>query len=44
MVLHESDGEIVHTFDLRDMELKPELTTETFTYEPARGYTVIRPE
>jgi len=44
MVLHESDGEIVHTFQMRDMELNPDLKEETFTYEPPRGYTVLKPQ
>jgi len=44
IALHESDGEIVHTFQMRDIELNPDLTAETFTYEPPRGYTVLQPE
>lgn len=44
MVLHESDGEIVHTFALRGIELNPELKKKRFHCTPPRGYTVIRPE
>jgi len=43
IVLHESDGEIVHTFAFSNIELNPELKREEFAYEPPRGYTVLKP-
>jgi len=43
IVLHESDGEIVHTFALHDIELDPELDEQDFTYKPPRGYAILEP-
>ncbi|GAF71551.1 unnamed protein product, partial [marine sediment metagenome] len=40
IVLHEADGEIVHSFRLRDMKVNPELEDKDFTYEVPRGYNV----
>ncbi len=41
IILHESDGEIVHTFRLEKIRLNKELDDELFEYDIPRGYTVI---
>lgn len=43
IVLHESEGEIVHTFQLEEIKLNPGLKEKRFSYEPPRGYAVLRP-
>jgi len=43
IVLHESDGEIVHTFNLNDIDLEADAEEDDFSYEAPKGYSVIRP-
>ncbi len=43
LVLHESGGEILHTYRLSRIELNPELDDDRFDYRSPRGYTVLRP-
>jgi len=43
LVLHESGGEILHTYRLSHIKLNPELDEDRFEYKPPRGYTVLRP-
>lgn len=43
MVLYESDGEIVHRFELENIEINGEPAPSRFVYDIPRGYTVIRP-
>jgi len=43
IVLHESEGEIIHTYRLSDVELNPDLEKKDFVYEPPKGYQVIEP-
>jgi len=44
IVLYESKGEIVHTYQLRDIKLNSGLKTREFTYKPLPGYYVKPPE
>lgn len=44
LILHESDGEIVHRFHLQDINLNSGLEKSAFQYEPKDGYTIVRPE
>jgi outer membrane lipoprotein-sorting protein len=44
LVLHESGGEIIHTYSLRKIRTNAEVEPDVFEYEPPRGYTVLRPE
>jgi len=44
IVLHESEGEIVHTFRLQDIKLNTEVKDKEFNYEPPKGYSVLTPE
>jgi outer membrane lipoprotein-sorting protein len=44
LVLHESGGEIIHTYALTDIRTNTEVKDEQFDYEPPRGYTVLRPQ
>lgn len=44
LVLHESGGEIVHTYTLRRTRTNTEVEEDVFEYSPPRGYTVLRPE
>ncbi|MFO8007104.1 MAG: outer membrane lipoprotein carrier protein LolA [Candidatus Brocadiia bacterium] len=43
LVLHESGGEIVHTYELSRIRLNTGVKDEKFDYEPPGGYTVLRP-
>lgn len=43
LVLHESGGEILHTYRLSRLKLNPDLDEDRFEYEPPRGYTVLHP-
>ncbi len=43
IVLHESDGEILHSFHLQEIELNRGLEEKRFTYKPPRGYAVLKP-
>lgn len=43
ITLHESDGEIVHHYDFRDMRINRDVQQEAFDYSPPRGYTVLTP-
>ncbi len=43
IVLHESDGEIIHTFRLSDIVLNDEIEDSRFVHEVRRGYGVIQP-
>lgn len=43
-VLHESEGEIIHTFRLKKIKLNRGMKTESFTYEPPFGYVVLEPQ
>ena len=43
IVLHESDGEIIHTFRLRKIKLDSGLKAQRFTYKRPRGYSEFRP-
>jgi outer membrane lipoprotein-sorting protein len=43
IVLHESSGEIVHTYRLRRVKVNVEMDEDVFEYEPPRGYTILRP-
>ncbi len=43
IILHESDGEILHTFELQNIDLDAEISPEIFEYEPPRGYSIITP-
>ena len=42
--LYESDGEIVHRFDLSDIKLNTKVKEKIFHYKPRRGYTVLWPQ
>ena len=44
LVLHESGGEIVHTYTFGKVRLNTGVEDDVFEYEPPRGYTVLRPE
>jgi outer membrane lipoprotein-sorting protein len=44
IILHESDGKIVHTYAMRRMKLNTGLKEESFTYNPPDDYTLIVPE
>ena len=44
LILHESDGEIVHSFDLRKITVNPGLKEKDFRYSAPRGYTILKPE
>jgi outer membrane lipoprotein-sorting protein len=44
LVLHESGGEIIHTYRLRGIEPNVEVEQEQFEYEPPDDYTVLRPQ
>lgn len=43
LVLHESGGEIIHTYELSRIRLNTGVEDELFDYEPPDGYTVLRP-
>ncbi|MFP4026797.1 MAG: LolA family protein [Candidatus Brocadiia bacterium] len=43
IVLHESDGEIVHQFRLHNRRTNVKLKDKTFSYKPPKGYTILRP-
>ncbi len=44
IVLHESDGEIVHSYALSSVRTNAALDEGRFVYEPPRGYNVVRVE
>ena len=44
LVLHESGGEIVHTYTLTKIKLNTSVKDDVFEYEPPRGYTVLHPQ
>ncbi|MFW6189569.1 MAG: LolA family protein [Planctomycetota bacterium] len=45
LVLHESEGEIIHTYRLAEIKTNTEIDDEdVFRYDPPRGYTVLHPE
>jgi outer membrane lipoprotein-sorting protein len=44
LVLHESGGEIVHTYTLSKVKLNTGVKDDVFEYEPPRGYTVLHPQ
>ncbi len=44
LVLHESGGEIVHTYTLSKIKLNTKVKNDVFAYEPPRGYTVLHPQ
>ncbi|MFW6044231.1 MAG: LolA family protein [Planctomycetota bacterium] len=44
IVLHESEGEIIHGFELTDVDLNPGLAEEDFDVSIPDGYSVIRPQ
>ena len=44
LVLHESGGEIVHTYTLSKIKLNTDVKDDVFVYEPPRGYTVLHPQ
>jgi outer membrane lipoprotein-sorting protein len=44
LVLHESEGEIIHTYQLGNIRTNAELDEEIFEYEPPGDYTVLRPQ
>jgi outer membrane lipoprotein-sorting protein len=44
IVLHESGGEIVHSYALSKARINTGVEDELFEYEPPDGYTVVRPE
>ncbi len=44
LVLHESGGEIVHTYTLSKIKLNTDVKDDVFAYEPPRGYTVLHPQ
>jgi outer membrane lipoprotein-sorting protein len=44
LVLHESGGEIVHTYRLSKVRTNTGVKDEAFNYEPPRGYTILRPQ
>jgi len=41
LVLHESDGEIVHTYVLSDIRINTGVKDAQFNYEPPGGYNVV---
>jgi len=43
IVLHESDGEIVHRLQLEALKLNGGIKDEVFHYEPPKDYTVLKP-
>ena len=43
ITLHESEGEIVHEFELQNLQVNVEVEDRVFQYEPPRGYRVVRP-
>lgn len=43
ITLHESEGEIVHEFALRDIKVNTEVKDRVFRYEPPQGYRIVRP-
>jgi len=43
IIMHESDGEIVHTFELKNIVLNEEVDPSRFEHEIPRGYSVIEP-
>lgn len=43
ITLQESDGEIVHEFELKGLELNLKVKDEVFQYEPPEGYRIVRP-
>ena len=42
IVLHESDGEIIHKFILKNISLNEGLKKKSFSYEPPKGYSVLQ--
>ncbi len=44
LVLHESGGEIIHTYDLSKVRTNTGVKDEVFEYEPPGGYAVVHPE
>ncbi len=44
LILHESGGEIVHTYALSDIRVNTGVKDAQFNYEPPSGYTVVRPQ
>ncbi len=44
LVLHESGGEIVHTYELSKFELNTDVDAKQFDYKPPSGYVVHHPE
>jgi len=44
LVLHESGGEILHTYTLSKVKTNTDVKDEVFEYKPPRGYTVVRPQ
>jgi outer membrane lipoprotein-sorting protein len=41
MVLHESDGEIIHTFQFKNVKLNSGIKEKEFVYEPPKGYVIV---
>jgi outer membrane lipoprotein-sorting protein len=44
IVLHESGGEVLHTYELSRLKLNTDVPLDDFEYDPPAGYTVRRPE
>jgi len=44
LVLHESGGEIIHTYTLSHVRLNTGVKDKAFEYKPPSGYTVLRPD
>ena len=40
IVLHERDGQVVHTYKLRNIRTNTKVKDDVFEYKPPRGYTV----
>ncbi len=43
ITLYESDGEIIHTFQLEGLRVNEEIEESRFVYDIPRGYSTIRP-
>ena len=44
LILHESGGEIVHTYTLLKIKTNTGVKDQVFEYEPPHGYTVLHPQ